>query len=1038
MRVQPSTPVHFSARTPSPRRDRHLGELGAVALLTLLTGCAEGDPFSRAFEVEHLRQTIGGPKALVREGDFILENDRIRLGILGTRISMGTHTSGASLADADLQRTDPDAQGGFGNDRMAETFPTVNLNIMQADEAAGEVVILKDGSDGGDAVICTSGPEVSFITLLNPLWALQWSGVRPIFHMRTDYTLSPGMGAVKIKTWAFIGAEAPCSIEDPDAEAGYKGAAAGIAEGDDIIATTLAAENGGLAFGDFYLQGGSVDVFTPDVGFDEELHIAGLGEQGVNTVTNPVFVDYIGGTADGVSYGQMSSTGPLGIPMFTSSQTVTIGGIVQGDGSKARFAPGDIYSYERWFAVGQGDMGSVVDALLEAQGKPTGRVQGFVVEESTGIAVPDVHVFAYKRGAEAPWTEWTTDVSRDDRREDGSFGGTLPPGDWELLVHGEGRPDGARLPITVKEGETLDLVLASPRPGSVHVEVVDETGLAVPAKVSFFVTEGESPRNSVLGDSYIGGKPAQVAFTADGSVDVVLPPGRRYYAVASRGVEYELGTSKAFEVTTAGKVELQLQVIRSVDTAGWVSGDFHVHGIRSQDSGVTRKDRVLTMAAEGVEFLSSNDHDALTDYKPFIHAMGLEPWVSSTIGTEVTTIELGHYLGFPLAMDHLADQGGALDWTGLTPIEIIEGLHDLGKAGEDDPFVFVAHPRDGILGYFDQYGFNPNASEAGDVKLEDSLTVQLSGNTLLDRSNFTTEFDGLEILNGKRFEIIRSPTQPELDAYAADLDTAITYDMVARTMAEQEDLSAGVYKLGYGHEGQVDDWFTLLNLGYRFTALGNSDTHGTTSIEAGCPRNFIMSETDDPATIDEDVLTQAVREHRVVASYGPFIRFYSETEDQGIGSQITRSGEVTFHVDIEAASWIAVDRVELYENGTLIREWTDLAEPQAVVRLSEDFTVTPTKDSWYVIVALGQGDLSPVFTAVDIQPIQLQDIVTDALAGVGLDSFLDPIVPIPRTFPVLPYAITNPIWVDSDGDGEFTPPGLPSWLQAPEPPAEAP
>jgi hypothetical protein len=109
-----------------------------------------------------------------------------------------------------------------------------------------------------------------------------------------------------------------------------------------------------------------------------------------------------------------------------------------------------------------------------------------------------------------------------------------------------------------------------------------------------------------------------------------------------------------------------------------------------------------------------------------------------------------------------------------------------------------------------------------------------------------------------------------------------------------------------------------------------------------------------------------------------------------------------------------------------------------VVRLAEDFTVTPTKDSWYVIVALGQGDLSPVFTAVDIQPIQLQDIVTDALAGVGLDSFLDPIVPIPRTFPVLPYAITNPIWVDSDGDGEFTPPGLPSWLQAPEPPAEAP
>ena len=39
-------------------------------------------------------------------------------------------------------------------------------------------------------------------------------------------------------------------------------------------------------------------------------------------------------------------------------------------------------------------------------------------------------------------------------------------------------------------------------------------------------------------------------------------------------------------------------------------------------------------------------------------------------------------------------------------------------------------------------------------------------------------------------------------------------------------------------------------------------------------------------------------------------------------------------------------------------------------------------------------------------------------------------MPIPRPFPIMPYALTNPIWVDQAGDG-FQAPGLPSWLVPP-------
>ena len=45
--------------------------------------------------------------------------------------------------------------------------------------------------------------------------------------------------------------------------------------------------------------------------------------------------------------------------------------------------------------------------------------------------------------------------------------------------------------------------------------------------------------------------------------------------------------------------------------------------------------------------------------------------------------------------------------------------------------------------------------------------------------------------------------------------------------------------------------------------------------------------------------------------------------------------------------------------------------------------MTPQQDSWYVVIAMGNDDLAPVFTPVDIMPVQLQDIVDGAVAEIG-------------------------------------------------------
>ena len=134
----------------------------------LLLSCVNSEPQTQAYQIRSLNQSIGGPKALAQVGDFIIENDQIRVAILGNRPSMGPHTSGGSIIDADIQRNDPHFANGHGNDQLAEVFSTVNMNVAEIDGEQGEVVILSDGSDG-PAVICATGPASPFISAWGPM-----------------------------------------------------------------------------------------------------------------------------------------------------------------------------------------------------------------------------------------------------------------------------------------------------------------------------------------------------------------------------------------------------------------------------------------------------------------------------------------------------------------------------------------------------------------------------------------------------------------------------------------------------------------------------------------------------------------------------------------------------------------------------------------------------------------------------------------------------------------------------------------------------
>jgi len=411
---------------------------------------------------------------------------------------------------------------------------------------------------------------------------------------------------------------------------------------------------------------------------------------------------------------------------------------------------GQSYTYERIFTVGDGDIGSVVDNILQTKGIESGRIDGHVVEATSGEPVSGAKVFVYAPGQEAPWSQWTTDVALDDVNGDGSFGGHLPIGDWELMVHQHGRPAGERFALTVGPEDTR-LVLQIGRPGEVAFEVRDEFGDIVPAKVTILRDDAPPQRDPVLGDGYIGGAPEAVLFAPYGKAVTHLLPGE-YTAIATRGLEYEIDTL-SFTVHANTHQDIDLQVLRSVDSTGWVGADLHVHAIPSFDSGVTPTDRVMTMVAEGVEFMASTDHDFIFDYAPTIEDLNLGHWLQSSVGVEVTPLEMGHFIAFGIEHDFLADAGGAFDWKGRTPGEVLASLEASG-AGNISPVTMVAHPRDGILGYFDQFGFNPHegtpgtGGQPGTPDVEIPLNSQVTDFQIFTEQNFSLNFDALELFNG--------------------------------------------------------------------------------------------------------------------------------------------------------------------------------------------------------------------------------------------------------------------------------------------------
>jgi hypothetical protein len=1007
-----------------------------LPILLLLAACGgDAAPKSTAYRIGSLEDTIGGPHAIGTIGDFMLQNDQVRFIIADTGVnpadpSKTTYgrvntTFGGTLVDADIVR--PGGGGGRGNDQLAELLPGFLFTVINPTK----VEIRNDGSDGKAAEVAVTGTGGD---LFQMVYLLNVGLLNPAnLELTAVYRLHPGAKYVEIETTVknkSSGAHPFPYLQPSQLDDLLGQNVPGVAN------LTLSVPMGMLP-----LFGGEQDLFTPGpAGFNVQYAI----EDAYKTVRGfPGFpgmvADIVATKGEGVSYGLAVPSSPMNyVNKYKDrypGQDVTpysvmlpftyagVAGVYMYD-PPSQLNAGAEFSYVSYFFVGDGDVASVTDAIYQQRGVQVGTFGGRVLDEFSQAPVVKASVMILDAQGR-PVNQAETDGG-------GAFQVNLAPGDYSFTVIAGDRLPTPRTSFEVTAGKKVtpkNGIVLAPSPATIAVVVRDEKGRSAPAKVQLITNfsdadKGKDPR-SFLYSLALGEHRRPTAFdggtryvenawwTKDGRLEARVRPGT-YDLVVSRGPEYEL-TTKRIELKAGAFAAEQMILERAYETDGWVAGDYHIHAQPSTDSGVPIVDRVVSCAAEGLEVAVATDHNYITDYAPAIAASGLDPWLLGIPGMELTTFEMGHFNGFPLKIDPGSTRGGEFVWANQIPQKLFDQLRALATDREQS-VVQVNHPRQQVLGYWAQFFIDETTglpyAPSGILGLFAPYGDEFKA------ANYSVDFDAVELVTGHRLEDIHSyrapnPLPPD-PCGTMPCDPPVTPGEIVRD-------TAGRAKF----PGTVETWMAMLDKGHRATGMGVSDTHGLLGKEPGYARTlvFVGKGKDTPGGFTRDDVITGIRAQRAITTNGPYVEMTAGTKT--IGDTVT-GGSIELRIRVRAPQWAKVDTLTVYSNSAIVRTIPIPADQGA--DFETVITVAPPRDAWVVAEVTGTSNMFPVVSPTELPPLDATVIITALASGIdGLDLSSLPIAsklqPI-RLHQTTPYAMTNPIWIDIDGNG-WTPPKAP-------------
>lgn len=227
------------------------------------------------------------------------------------------------------------------------------------------------------------------------------------------------------------------------------------------------------------------------------------------------------------------------------------------------------------------------------------------------------------------------------------------------------------------------------------------------------------------------------------------------------------------------------------------------------------------------------------------------------------------------------------------------------------------------------------------------------------------------------------------DATTGAFKTNATFDCNAIEVVTSAAMQSDIMRL-------YRDWFALLNRGFRIAGVAASDTHHVSEFILGQARTYVASRASKPAEIDLDEICESYLKGRLLVSMGLLVQMTIDGRFS-VGDLATNlRDDVRVDLEVLGPSWVTADRVELFANGIKIREQA-IAATEHVRKARISWSIPrPRHDVHLVAIATGPSVTAPYW------------------------EISRPYQPTSKVFVPRVVGSTNPIWIDSDGDGKFT------------------
>lgn len=593
--------------------------------------------------------------------------------------------------------------------------------------------------------------------------------------------------------------------------------------------------------------------------------------------------------------------------------TGTLLELLREERSRVRLAPGEEHKVEtRAFAA---DSLLALRGLALAQGeKKTIPVEARVVDPNG----PVNHAKITLKLGDDDYGSARTD-------ENGKASFSLPDEKFVAVVSAVGRK---KLALYLEPNRPASANITLDRCSYVSAEITDKDGKPIPCKVAFFrkgmpepdpkdktpalptwiIPDDDPAKHPFFGPDAGDTAVHNLRYSHTGKFKQEIGPGT-YEVIISYGPEYDA----VYQEITASEgqtVKLAAKLLRTVNTHGWVSADFHSHSSPSGDNVSSQFGRVQNLLSEHVEFAPCTEHNRVDSYLPHLKRLGVEHLLATCSGMELTgtPLPINHQNAFPLVQKPRTQDGGGptIDENPEVQIERL-ALWD----NNSDKLVQGNHPN----------------------------LVQMLGDRDLDGkpdAGFGKMFGFMDVMEVHPPQGIFTPPNPD----------------------------AG----GKLTRNPIFHWMQMLNLGYRIPGVVNTDAHYNFH-GSGWLRNYLASPTDDPAQIDTMQMVHAAEKGNVIMTTGPFLEVSltpaeaDKNRPAAIpGDEIKApGGKAELSIRVECANWLDVNRVQVFVNGrpepklNFTRRTTPDRFKDGVTKFEAKLPLELKEDAHLIVATIGEG-----------------------------------------------------------------------------------